>query len=76
MDLISGVVVLAGANIRKELGFGWWLTCLAVLQFMVNDVIHDLIWRQMRAYKRAAVHLPPRLHSSASESSTTGLVSA
>jgi hypothetical protein len=59
INLVTGFVLAAGAIIRKAMGVGWWLTCLASVQLVVTAVVDIMIVRQMRAYRAAALNMPP-----------------
>jgi MFS family permease len=46
MAVCAGAVVVAGAVARNWLGYGWWLTALALLQLSVGVFAGVVIYRQ------------------------------
>lgn len=59
MTLAAGLVVIMTAVARKSLGYGWWFTILASVQFVLTAAAYCVIVREQRAHNRANLHLPP-----------------
>lgn len=74
MTLMSGLVVMAGAVVRRAMGYGWWLTWLGIIQFVVTLVAYILILRKQRAFNAASDNLPPCIDNT--DSSNSGDIDA